>query len=497
MKKPKTNEDISPFSKCSVSFFIKLINGITPEDELIDIYNSYSNLAGNKKDKNGVYLLLYTCQYNIYNSFAIILIENYPAAISETNWDSYRNPIHAVVDSGRIDIMPLVLEYSSSFVNDCTSIGRQSLTPLQYIINKEGNDNFDKYAFLQLFLKNAKVLVNAVNADNETALYTACKTRDIQTIELLFKRPDIDPSQSTELNTNAFFSIFRNNDDSATLGLDDIEMVDYEANEIYHEIMSRNSLMIIIKLFVRRFPLILDQVVKTSSHNALHVAVMNNCYYVIPFLLSIMGKKSINNINNKGRTPLHMACNHDRYLKLTTFLLCQPSVCINIKDKKGLTPFHSACNNKSINTIRFLINYPGVDINTVDCMGNTTLHSAIDDSHLHWAYSDIVHVNQELLIGLLLGTDTNIHMNLKILKKNMYGMSALNMALSYSNSREEEDMDDDESGENELSIKALKVDHWEKVLMVLVHFLHKGRFDYYQFLMKYYIGSCKNIENKH
>ena len=79
----------------------------------------------------------------------------------------------------------------------------------------------------------------------------------------------------------------------------------------------------------------------------------------------------------------------------------------------------------------------------------------------------------------------------------MYGMSALNMALSYSNSREEEDMDDDESGENELSIKALKVDHWEKVLMVLVHFLHKGRFDYYQFLMKYYIGSCKNIENKH
>ena len=115
-----------------------------------------------------------------------MLIEKYPAAISETNWTSYRSPIHAVVDSGRIDIMPLVLEHSSTFLNDCTIIGRQSLTPLQYIIYKEVDENFDKYAFIQLFVKNSNVLVNAVNAENETALYTACKNRDIQTIELLF-----------------------------------------------------------------------------------------------------------------------------------------------------------------------------------------------------------------------------------------------------------------------------------------------------------------------
>ena len=417
MKKPKTNENICPFSKGSVSFFIKLINGITTEDELINKFKSCSNLTGNEKDKNDNFLLLYTCQYNIYNSFSIMLIEKCPAAISETNWNFYRNPIHVVVDSGRIDIMPLVLEHSTSFFNDFTKIGRQSLTPLQYIINKEVEENFDKYAFIQLFLKNLNVLVNAVNADNETALYTACKTRDIQAIELLFKRPDIDPSQSPEWHTNAFYSIFSNNDDSATLGLDDIEMVDYEANEIYHEIMSRNVLMIIIKMFVKRFPSILDQVIQSSSQNALHYAIMNNCYYIIPFLLSIMGKQSINNINVKGRTPLHLACQHDRYLKLTKYLSCQPVICLNIKDKKGLTPFNCACKSKSINTIQFLINYPGVDINTVDNFGNTTLHNAIDDSHIFWAYSDIVHVNQILLIGLLLRTDTNIHMNLNFFKK--------------------------------------------------------------------------------
>ena len=91
-------------------------------------------------------------------------------------------------------------------------------------------------------------------------------------------------------------------------------------------------------------------------------------------------------------------------------------------------------------------------INTVDLFGNTILHNAIDDSHLHWAYSDIVHVNQKLLIGLLLGTDTNIHMNLKISKQKFNGMSALHIALSYSNLIEEEDMDDDESDVHVLTV---------------------------------------------
>ena len=183
-----------------------------------------------------------------------------------------------------------------------------------------------------------------------------------------------------------------------------------------------------------------------------------------------------------------MSCEQDCYHKLTRFLLCQPGICINIKDEWGLTPFHCACKYKSINNIQFLINYPGVDINTVDCMDNTILHSAINDTHLHWSRPSILHVNQELLIGLLLGTDTNIHMNLKILKKNFFGISALQMAESSLFLRKGEAMDNDESDESVLNDRALKVEHWEKVLMALTHFLHKGRFDYYEFLLKYYIG---------
>ena len=70
-------------------------------------------------------------------------------------------------------------------------------------------------------------------------------------------------------------------------------------------------------------------------------------------------------------------------------------------------------------------------------------------------------------------------------------MSALDMALFHSNLREKEDMDDDESDENELNDRALKVEHWKFFLMALVHFLHKGRFDFYEFLIKYYIGNNK------
>ena len=56
------DEDVSRVLKCAVSYFTKLINGITPEDEIIHLYNSYSHLKGNEKDKNGNYLLLFTCQ---------------------------------------------------------------------------------------------------------------------------------------------------------------------------------------------------------------------------------------------------------------------------------------------------------------------------------------------------------------------------------------------------------------------------------------------------
>jgi hypothetical protein len=55
--------------------------------------------------------------------------------------------------------------------------------------------------------------------------------------------------------------------------------------------------------------------------------------------------------------------------------------------------------------------------------------------------------------------------------------------------RKIEAMDDDETNESVLNDRALKVEHWEKVLMALTHFLHKGRFDYYEFLLKYYIGN--------
>ena len=246
-----TDEDVSRVLKYAVSAFTKSINGITPEDYLINLFNTYSYLTGNEKDSNDKYPLLYACQYDIYNSFAIMLIEKYPNAISETIWTAKRNPIHVVIDTGRIDIMPLVLEHSSSFINDNTM--KPSHTPLQYIICKEDDENFDKYAFIQLFLNNSNVLVNATNLKKETALYTACKMKDIHAIELLFLRSDLDPTQYTSFHSSAIIMLFHNNDGSAMNALDGIEMVDYENNEHYHNIMSRDTLMILLKMFVRRF----------------------------------------------------------------------------------------------------------------------------------------------------------------------------------------------------------------------------------------------------
>ena len=487
-----TDEDVSRVLKYAVSAFTKSINGITPEDYLINLFNTYSYLTGNEKDNNEKYPLLYACQYDIYNSFAILLIEKYPNAISETIWTAKRNPIHVIIDTGRIDIMPLVLEHSNSFINDNTI--KPSQTPLQYIICKEDDENFDKYAFIQLFLNNSNVMVNATHLKKETALYAACKIKDVRAIELLFLRSDLDPTQYTYLHTSAFLKLFHMNDGTAMTALDGIEMVDYENNEHYHDIMSRDTLMILLKMFVRRFPNILDKISLNSSENALHYSIIHRCYYVIPFLLSMMGPESINNINEEDETPLHRACEKDQSLMVTKFLLCQPQILINEKNCLGQTPFHSACWQKSISNIQYLIDYPGIDINTVNFQGNTTLHSAISDFHIHWRNGDIVRVDIPLIIELLLGTDTNICMNMKILKKNKIGNSSYDNMLIYSKLSQNEDQDS-EMNNDQLTDRLLKVQHWKVVKICFDFYLEKGRFDFYEFLIKYYIGNNKKIDN--
>lgn len=463
-KKFGTDEDVCRVLKCGVSVFTKSINGITPEDYLINLFNSYSYLTGQEKDKHGKYPLFYACQYYDYNSLAIMLIEKYPDAISNTIWTANRNPIHVVIDTGRIDILLLVLEHSSSFINDC--YGPLSLTPLQKIIFREQDDqDFDRYAFFQMFLNNSNVMINAVNPRNETALYSACKCHDVHAIEILFERPDIDPYQYTNLHTSAFFKLFHNNDGSAIIALDGIEMVDYENNVNFHDIMSRDSLMILIKMFVRRFPKILDQTSLGSSQNVLHYAIIHRCHYVVPFLLRMKGPKSINDVNDNGETPLHLACQQDDRHNLTKFLLCQPKILINKKCNMGRTPFHSACLEKSISNIQYLIRYPGIDVHTVDHLGNTTLHSAISDFYIRRFDDDIIDVDMHLIIQLLLETDTNIRMNMKILKTNKIGNSSYDDMLFYSRLRQNEEQDS-ELDNDRLTNRLLKVQHWKIVKIV-------------------------------
>ena len=143
-----------------------------------------------------------------------------------------------MIDTEGIDIFLLVLEHSSSFINECN--GTLLLTPLQFTIYKEEDENFYKYSLFPLLFNNSNVMVSPASSRNETALYSACKFREFHAI-LLFERPDIDPSSYTNLSITAFYVVFQNHDESAILGFDYIEMVDYETNENYHrEITSRN-----------------------------------------------------------------------------------------------------------------------------------------------------------------------------------------------------------------------------------------------------------------
>lgn len=235
-----------------MSLFTAKINGITPEDDLIDIYNSYPDIIDDKKDANGNYPLFYACNYDIYNTLAIMILEKHPDAILLTDWTNHRNPLNVVIDSCRLDMMHLVLSHSSSFINSCN--GRPSLTPLQHIIRKESSTSYDKYAFMEFILNHPNILVITINSVDETALYLACKNHDVKAIQLLLERTDIDHSSCSTNLSASLRSSKRLDRQTLSIAFNDIEMVDYTRHDDYNKIMENDTLMIIIKIFMLHYP---------------------------------------------------------------------------------------------------------------------------------------------------------------------------------------------------------------------------------------------------
>lgn len=474
------NEAASFFNK-EFSLFTAKINGFTPEDELIFKFNYNPNLIDGQKDENGNYALFLVCKYDIYNTLAIMILEEDPNAILQTDWTEHRNPLNVVIDENRLDLMPLVLENSISFINNYN--GRPSYTPLQYIINKEQSTTYDKYAFMKLILDNSHLLVNATNKIGETALYRACRTHDVKAIQFLLERTDIDLSICPLGDVPAFYRLFLKSDQyQLSSAFDDIEMIDYTNHAEYNDAMENDSLLIIIKIFMNHFPNILDDIYK-SDNSILHFAIIHDCHRVIPFIVNNM-TLSINCVNAHQHTPLYVACGNDKNYKVTKFLLNITDISINVKDEMGMTPLHNACNSKSVKNVNYLLNYPGVDTFPIDFRGNTLLHHAINDDHIHWSSIDhLPNFEMQTLIELLLGTDQKIGMNLKILKKNDLGFTVFGQC-GYMLHCTKHDLNSPVNPNYvDNHVKILKVQFWKDNLTILHLALSKGRYDFYEYLM--------------
>ena len=469
-----------------MSLFTAKINGITPEDDLIDIYNSYPVIIDDKKDANGYYPLFYACSYDIYNTLAIMMIEKYPDAIFLTDWTNHRNPLNVVIDLCRLDMMHLVMSHSSNFINSCSV--RPSLTPLQYIIQKENSTSYDKYAFMELILKHPNILVNTTNLVDETALSLACKNHDVKAIQLLLEQTDIDHSSCSTNLLASLKSSKRFDRQTLSIAFNDIEMIDYTRHDNYNEIMENDTLMIIIKIFMLHYPNILDEPIGTTENSVLHYAIMHDCcHHAIPFIIKYM-KLSINCLNEEQQTPLYVACSFDKNIKVTKYLLNIPKILINKKCELGMTPLHYACFKKCVKTVNFLLNYSGVDTFTIDFEGNSLLHSAISDNHIHWSMRN-PNPNVEIkpFIELLLGTDQKIRMNLMILKKNNLGHTVYDISkFWYYRFKHREPIInvDHYHVSTDRREKLLKIQYWQEVHTVLNSFLEKGRYDFYEFLME-------------
>jgi hypothetical protein len=84
---------------------------------------------------DGNYPLILACQYENYNSFAIMLMERFLEAITRIDWYQHIHPFHVVVDEGNGEMLQLVIEHATiDLINDPYSGTKMpELTPLQYI----------------------------------------------------------------------------------------------------------------------------------------------------------------------------------------------------------------------------------------------------------------------------------------------------------------------------------------------------------------------------
>ncbi|OHT04913.1 hypothetical protein TRFO_27537 [Tritrichomonas foetus] len=197
---------------------------------------------------------------------------------------------------------------------------------------------------LKLCLKNPKVDVNIYNREGYTPLNYAIENKKTGIINLLLENERIDTKKSTrdEGNTNIHLAAQIN------------------SSEIFQVIMKYNDI----------------SSVNALKQTPLHIAVINNSFEVVKYLLKIINADEyiLNTIDSNGRSAFHYAILKG-FLNIAELMIKNKKVDIHIPDPRSEPIFIQIVKNQMTSIIPSLLERE-IDINCIDNDGRTPLHYA-------------------------------------------------------------------------------------------------------------------------
>ncbi|XP_036370677.1 putative ankyrin repeat protein RBE_0319 [Octopus sinensis] len=118
---------------------------------------------------------------------------------------------------------------------------------------------------------------------------------------------------------------------------------------------------------------------KKYENTPLHWACRSGHKQAVQQLLN--SKPDVNLTNAEGNTPLHLAVLNQRY-DVVAFLLSQPDVEVNTKNIKETTPLFDAVSLSHFGILQKLVSH-GAELDALDADGNNCLHLAVKKDKFH------------------------------------------------------------------------------------------------------------------
>jgi ankyrin repeat protein len=293
--------------------------------------------------------------------FIEALIKANPNAILQ-NWENeHSNPLHVVCKIDKPDLALLLLEISTLTL---MYVDHMKRTPLQVAINCK------HHKVVSVLLKYQRHLnINNIDLHESTALHSA----DWKIIPKLLEINDIN----VHIEDGCGMTPFHN-------------YLEYLNRQRWKFTTMGNHRYKIIKMYLEKFPQVLDVKNASNDENLVHKLVGWNNPDILRAILPFITQHILNDKDKYGKTPLHKICQRwyvgdmndvrgmlENEKQCFDLLLGHSLIKVNKKDQHGCTALHYACRGHKISAVEALLRRKTIQFDSLDDEGETALHSVI------------------------------------------------------------------------------------------------------------------------